>query len=134
MLAVLRSVMQCFTTGYQRQDRLKLTKAPEPHVMKGHACKILQHQDCNAFSDKSGLLTATVSSIVTALAGEAYTKAGGKTGTGSAPCTSLRLVPTRVWKARLKALLPTLGLPKVMQRMSAWGYCRAAHVAPACKS
>ena len=60
----------------------------------------------------------------------AYTKAGGRTGMGSAPCTRRREVPTRVWKALLKALLPTLGLPKVMHRMSAMGYCRAAQVAP----
>ena len=63
--------------------------------------------------------------------GMTYTKAGGRTGTGSPPCTRRREVPTRVWKALLKALLPTRGLPKVMHRMSAWGYCSAAHVAPA---
>ena len=50
---------------------------------------------------------------------------------GSPPCTRRREVPTRVWKALLKALLPTRGLPKVTHLMSAWGYCRAAHVAPA---
>lgn len=53
---------------------------------------------------------------------------------GSPPCTRRRLVPTRVWKALLKALLPTLGLPKVMHRMSAIGYCSAAHVAPVNKT
>ncbi|KAA6418481.1 MAG: hypothetical protein FRX49_11537 [Trebouxia sp. A1-2] len=44
----------------------------------------------------------------------AYTKAGGRTGTGSPPCTRRRDVPTRVWKALLKALLPTRGLPKAL--------------------
>ena len=40
-------------------------------------------------------------------------------------------MPTREWKARLKGRLPTRGLPKVMQRMSAWLHCSAAHAAPA---
>ena len=41
-----------------------------------------------------------------------------------------RAVPTRVWKARLNLLLPTRGLPNVMQRTSAFGYSIAAHAAP----
>ena len=47
---------------------------------------------------------------------------GGIEGTGSAPLMMRSEVPTRVWKARLNFLLPTLGEPNVMQRTSAWGY------------
>ena len=56
---------------------------------------------------------------------------GGREGTGSKPWTSLREVPTRALKARPNTLLATRGDPKVMHRMSASGYSRAAQAAPA---
>ena len=55
---------------------------------------------------------------------------GGREGTGSKPCTSLREVPTRALKALPNTLLATRGDPKVMHRMSASGYSSAAHAAP----
>ena len=55
---------------------------------------------------------------------------GGREGTGSKPCTTLREVPTRALKALPNTLLATLGDPNVMHRMSASGYSNAAHAAP----
>ncbi len=55
---------------------------------------------------------------------------GGREGTGSKPCTSLREVPTRALKALPNTLLATRGDPNVMHRMSASGYSSAAHAAP----
>ncbi len=54
----------------------------------------------------------------------------GTKGTGSKPLMMRMQVPTRVLKACLNLVLPTLGLPKVMQRTSASGYLMAAHAAP----
>ncbi|KAA6427295.1 MAG: hypothetical protein FRX49_01960 [Trebouxia sp. A1-2] len=42
---------------------------------------------------------------------------GGREGTGSKPCTSLREVPTRALKALPNTLLATRGDPNVMHRM-----------------
>ncbi len=61
---------------------------------------------------------------------EAHMRDGGREGTGSKPCTSLREVPTRALKALPNTLLATRGDPNVMHRMSASGYSNAAHAAP----
>ena len=61
----------------------------------------------------------------------AYMREGGREGIGSKPWTMRREVPTRALKALPKTLLATRGLPNVMHLMSASGYSRAAHAAPA---
>jgi hypothetical protein len=52
-------------------------------------------------------------------------------GTGSAPYTTRSEQATREWNAERNLWLPTRGDPNVMHLTSAFGYSKAAHVAPA---